>query len=299
MWHILGAGAIGLRWARKLVQAGESVELIFRDQTAIRAFRQHQNTVIYRSQTGEEQLKFNARSIDNPDFRVDNLLICTKSHAIQAAYQQIRTLLQPDAQLILLCNGYGPQQQIAQSSDPFAVWAASTTDAANLSSRFIVNLAGSGQTLIGPMNEKAALTSTPLLNLERHAYTQAIDAALWRKLAINACINPLTLIYQVKNGELVSQPSLYLKMKTLAEETERLSAQLGKPLFEQPLISVVTEVCRQTSDNISSMLQDYQAARTTEIDQINGSLIRIAQQTGIELPQHQRLLARIKDLLVT
>jgi len=106
VWHILGVGAIGMRWARKLKQAGEPVTLILRDEAKLREFVSAGSGIRYLSHVGEEFIPFPATSLNDPALRIENLLLCTKSYSLAAAYEAVVQKVVAGANLVLLCNGY-------------------------------------------------------------------------------------------------------------------------------------------------------------------------------------------------
>ena len=296
VWHILGVGAIGMRWARKLKQAGEPVTLILRDEAKLREFVDAGSGIRYLSHVGEEFIPFPATSLNDPALRIENLLLCTKSYSLAAAYEAVVQKVVAGANLVLLCNGYGVQQRLGADASAFRVWAASTTSGANSAAPFHLTLAGDGRTELGPLNNLAKESVHPLLNLPRHTKSADIEATLWRKVAVNACINPITALYELKNGEVLNHPNAYERMESVAAEIEELAIALDKPLFEKSLLKVAEDVCRTTAENLSSMLQDRQNRRASEIEQITGALLELASETSLTLPNNQRLLHEIRAI---
>jgi 2-dehydropantoate 2-reductase len=117
---------------------------------------------------------------------------------------------------------------------------------------------------------------------------------MWNKLLINAVINPLTAIFQIKNGELLN--SLYIKdlMMALLEEGRKVAKyaqiDISDDLWEQLL-----QVCERTAENQSSM-KDIAEGRITEIDWINGALLNWANPYKLALPTHQTVYRMVKYL---
>jgi 2-dehydropantoate 2-reductase len=156
-----------------------------------------------------------------------------------------------------------------------------------------VHRAGGGDTLLPPGFEALA-------QLLRHAgfaarIEPAIHAARLEKLLVNACINPLSALYRIRNGELAAPPYRE-QVRALAVEAARILAA------EEPSIEVtqaperVLKVIEATARNRSSMLQDVMAGRPTEIDAMTGALLRIARRHGLAAPLHEELLARVSAL---
>jgi 2-dehydropantoate 2-reductase len=116
---------------------------------------------------------------------------------------------------------------------------------------------------------------------------------VWRKLAINAVINPLSALLSVPNGELVA---LRWTARQLVEETTAVAQRVGQPLDPQETLAKVRASMRQTAGNTSSMLQDVRAGHRTEIDWINGAIVRLADRCGIEAPLNRQLVEMVRLL---
>src|SRR5690606_31726039 len=120
-----------------------------------------------------------------------------------------------------------------------------------------------------------------------------IEHCMWEKFAINVVINPLTAVLEVSNGKL-----LELKLQTvimqLIKELCLVADAKGFYLNQTEIYHQVAEVCRKTSKNISSMLQDIQNKRQTEIDSLNGAVAAYADQFRLTVPTHVALTEMIK-----
>ncbi|WP_169865015.1 2-dehydropantoate 2-reductase [Sutcliffiella halmapala] len=115
---------------------------------------------------------------------------------------------------------------------------------------------------------------------------------LKEKLIVNAIINPLTSLYNVKNGVLLSNPSFQETMKSLYDEIAFLVPEESKiKMWEH-----IQNICQKTAENWSSMQRDLEQARETEVDAILGYIIFLAQQKGINVPLTEFLYKSIKGL---
>jgi 2-dehydropantoate 2-reductase len=122
-----------------------------------------------------------------------------------------------------------------------------------------------------------------------------MDVRIWSKLTINAVINPLTAILRVKNGDLLLSPWVRSLMNDLYQETRMVATAKGI-LLPDELWDTMLSVCEATSLNHSSMLQDIEQSRRTEIDYINGSLVKMAKDLNLEIPTHQTVYHLVKAL---
>ena len=297
-WHILGVGAIGSVWAAQLHLAGYQVTLLLRNKQKLLTYQQ-QGLVYESDKLGRHQLNIDAELIETHS-PIENLLIVTKAFASLEALNSVAERLTPHSRVVMLQNGMGPQQQAAAQYPHLPIWAATTTDGAYLKKPFHVIRAGYGETLYGPINQSATEftgslfpTACPELQINQ---TPDILHKLWCKVAINAAINPLTALYQCKNGELLNTAERRNTVADLCDEISRVANACDQPLFEQPLFDVVAHVAKQTAGNFSSMHQDILHQRPTEIEQITGFICDEATRHGIATPINEALRHEIQAL---
>ncbi|HXH04441.1 MAG TPA: 2-dehydropantoate 2-reductase, partial [Candidatus Competibacteraceae bacterium] len=121
-----------------------------------------------------------------------------------------------------------------------------------------------------------------------------IKTRLWHKLAINCAINPLTALLGCRNGELLDLPGERRVLRIICEEAAQVMAAEGIIGDAEELYARVCIIIEATADNYSSMLQDLRAGRSTEIDYLNGYLLRQGAAHGIPLPCNTLLLDMIR-----
>ena len=119
--------------------------------------------------------------------------------------------------------------------------------------------------------------------------------ALYTKLAVNAVINPLTAIHNVKNGRL-ADPEYLPPMQAITQEIVMLAKRKELNLSYTQIWNTVLSIVHATSDNYSSMHQDIMHGRRTEVDFINGFVVREAQKIGLNVPENEKLLKHIHIL---
>lgn len=283
--HILGAGSIGLLLAVHL-GAHVPIVLLTRGQPV-------QPRVSVRLQEGDAVL---TRSVRHESVtatqRIEQLIVCTKSYDAEAAVLGVRSRLSDDAALLLMQNGMGSQQRVVEAV-PHALCAATSTEGAYRTAPFEVVHAGRGMTRIGPLRGEdpgwVSLFNAAGLNAESG---EPIQHFLADKLRINAVINPLTVRFRCRNGELLQRPEARQAMAKLAAEADAILGANGYR-FDRPALQAATDVVRATAGNFSSMYQDYQRGRPLEIDDINGYLVRLARRSGIDAPGHEAVLAEL------
>jgi 2-dehydropantoate 2-reductase len=112
-----------------------------------------------------------------------------------------------------------------------------------------------------------------------------IKSARLRKLLANVCLNPVTAVFRVRNGEIRNPPySLFAEM--LAFEAAPVLAAEGLRITPRQAVRRVMDVAKVTGGNRSSMLQDILAGRRTENEHLTGALLRLARRYRFAVPTH-------------
>lgn len=283
MISILGAGAIGQLLAHKLTEASIDCQLIVRDSQRYRADAwklEHQEHQTYH--------EISAKTVDDCG-ELRHLWICVKSHQLEAALQSIQAAITPDTTVVLFQNGMGHDTLAKKYVNPEQLYFASNTHGAFKSERQTVVYAGEGAITFGHLDHQPRpdWLSPKLLSALSGSWHPDIHAVLWQKLLINSVVNPLTAIYQCKNGELLDEDKKP-RVLALIDENKRLAKALGLTVAGSTKETTL-EVIQATAKNQSSMLQDVLNQQTTEINAINGYLLDQAARLGVQVPHHWRL----------
>lgn len=297
---IIGAGSLGLLLAGKLIQSGTKVKLWCRNEVQSSALAQKGLTVSFEDGQAQIQLpgdtfeaapvsQFSGTYLRDPG---DWIVVTLKQNAFHSA---LPALLEPlkNQKLHVVCfqNGYGHLEFLQAILPEASIWAAVTTEAAKRKTLTEVVHAGKGETKIGAYQHQDESAANSLITVLSAAgfvvsVSKEVDTLIYRKLLINAVINPLTAIWRIPNGELPASEERVQLMKELYSEAMRVYAACGIT-FEENMWETILEVCRATSRNISSMLADVLNWQATEIRWINGSIVAMAEHNGIEVPLHR------------
>lgn len=294
MWQIIGSGAIGCLWAANLLRSGQQVHLISREKETLQplctkplVYRDLQGAITHFNCSHSTQLVNNSSPI----------LVCVKAPQVKQALLQHLNNISHDQVIILMHNGMGTAEQVAEILPSNAIICATTANASLLNSPFNITQTGLGITYLGAFNEKA-LPFCHLATLLNNAlgnchWCDDIKDKLWLKLLINICINPLTAIFQVNNGHL-SANNHQQKIKQIIRETAPVLK--AEELALGDLLTTVNHVISATAQNYSSMNRDIYFQRLTENEYINGYLLKKASQHNIETPLTESLYTQIKVL---
>ncbi|CAD5106853.1 putative 2-dehydropantoate 2-reductase [Zestomonas carbonaria] len=296
-WHILGAGSLGGLWAARLARTGLPVRLILRDRARLAGYRRLGGlTLVEPEQTSLYPIP--AQTPDDPE-PIDRLLLACKAYDAEEAVASVAARLTPGAELILLQNGLGSQDAVAARLPRARCILASSTEGAFRDDNFRVVFAGQGFTWLGDPREPTAPAWLAELHAAGipHQWTPDILARLWRKLALNCAINPLTVLHTCRNGGLAEHAA---EVAGLCDELVELLRACGQDSAAEDLQAEVERVIQATAANYSSMYQDVAHGRRTEIGYLLGHALAEAQRHDLSLPRldelHRRLSAHLTRL---
>jgi len=282
---VLGCGALGQLWLTALRKHGHDVQGWLRVPQPYCSV----NLIEEDGRIFNESLTAN-----DPDFlaQSDMLLVTLKAWQVSDAVKALAATLPASSPVLLLHNGMGTIDELKSIHQPLLM--ATTTHAARRDGNIIVHVAG-GVTHIGPARAQdgdySYLADTLQDVLPDVAWHNHIRPQLWRKLAVNCVINPLTALWNCPNGELKNHQQL---VATLCAEVASVVEREGLHTSADDLRYYVDQVIESTAENISSMLQDVRAQRHTEIDYITGYLLKRARAHGISVPENARLYDMVK-----
>ena len=196
---------------------------------------------------------------------------------------------------MLFQNGLGFQNKICSALPEHNIWAAVTTHGARKKDKSDgphVYHTGEGETWFGALQVGLQLNSElpniqGLLPKKMDAvYCDDIQRLLWLKLAVNSVINPLSILYNTNNGNLLSAQFSDHLNRLISEIAFFLSKKnlSCKHTFSEKVYSVL----ENTSENISSSLQDFRNGQQTELPFINGYLLKVAKESNIEMFEHKK-----------
>ncbi|UVJ43226.1 putative 2-dehydropantoate 2-reductase [Pseudomonas sp. LS1212] len=293
-WHILGAGSLGSLWACRLARGGLPVHLILRDAARLKSYEAAGGLTLV--EHGHSQtLAIPAETPDAPT-PIHRLLVACKAYDAEQAVARLAPRLARDAELILLQNGLGSQDAVAALVPQARCIVASSTEGAFRESDWKVVFAGHGFNWLGDPGNPAPPTWLGDLQDSAipHQWTPDILTRLWRKLALNCAINPLTVLHDCRNGGLLDH---HCEVATLCAELSELLQKCGQPQAAVELQFEVERVIQATAANYSSMYQDVRQGRRTEIGYLLGHACRVAARHRCNLPHLQRLYRRLVEHL--
>jgi len=306
---IYGGGAVGLGIASCLIRPTHHVDIIARSGT-VAALRQDGlvRTGLFDRIHARPDSFGCYESLDRMGAgEYDLVLICTKSFDSGPAAEDLAAhgrAIGDDAGLVLFQNGWGSAEifrdHFAQSRiynarvitgfhrhRPNEVEVTVHADAIHIGSLF-----GADVSAVGPLCQAIREGGIPC------EPTGAIEKDLWAKMLYNCALNPLSAILGVPYGALAEETSTKMLMSRIVEEVFQVVKAAGyRTHWSQPgefLDVFYAKLIPDTAGHASSMLQDISAGKRTEIDALNGEVLRLAQQHGLDAPFNQAVYNLVK-----
>lgn len=303
---VVGCGAIGGVLAWQLAASGLPVTLAVRRETQAEALEQSGLSLFDPQHKLIGVQRPRVVTIRDSLVTQDIVFMATKAYDVAAATWDFRALIGQHTAVVSLQNGIGSIAEIASAlaeGEPSRIVRAVTNNGATRLSDTAVRMGGCGRTYLGTTpgghnaEQAADLAKISSLLVQAGWETELvgdIEPFLWGKLLVNAGINPVTALLGEPNRVLLENEAAATVSQLLVSEAKAVVAQLGIALpWEEPMTEV-WRVIRATGANRSSMLQDLETGRRTEIDYINGAVIDYGRRVCLTTTANEVVRALIK-----
>ena len=293
---IIGAGAMGSLFGGFLTLSREEVWLVDTWKDHIDVLRSKGISI---EERGEIQtVRVNATKDVTSVGKADLVLLFVKAYHTEKAVSDALALQKEDTVFLTLQNGLGNEEAICKQVDPRKVILGVTNHGATFLGPGRIRHAGWGKTTIGELDGKVTDRITRLAQVFTKAGIETevssnIHHLIWNKLFVNIGINAVAALTGLKNGRLLDYPETLRLMEALVSEVVAVARKKGI-LIEGDPIEKVKAVAEATRENRCSMGQDFDNRRKTEIDVINGAVVREAERLGIPVPYNQMITDLIK-----
>jgi 2-dehydropantoate 2-reductase len=305
MFLIMGAGSVGSFYGGLLASIGQKVVLIGREQHVdainknnLRIKGLIDKTVELSAITSPDELK---SVIRNPKKNIKYIIVTTKAHQTKDAIIQLKDYIAEKTIFVSLQNGIGLEETIKAVYPNNRIIRAITSIGVCKDVPGIINYTGVGQTLVGYKNPKELEIARELVTILNETVISAkiesnINGAVYTKTIVNCGLNPLVAINQVKNIEIIDNQELKELAAAIAQEAWQVAKELNIDLTVENPIAYMFDVIKKTGDNYNSMMIDIREKRKTEIDFINGKIVELGVQMGLEMPINKKIVETIHEI---
>lgn len=290
---VMGAGAVGCFFGGMLARAGHDVVLIGRPAhvDAIRAHGLRMDTRMF-----DEQVRLRADTEASAAQGADVVLFCVKSTDTVAAARELEPFLGPDTLLLSLQNGVDNAERLREVLRQ-PVSAAVVYVATEMAGPGHVKHHGRGELVIEPAPGAERVAQAFVASGVAVEISDNVRGALWSKLLINCAYNALSALSDQPYGELVKGEGVWTVMDQLLDEGHAVAEADGVRLVGD-VREAVRKIAVTMPGQFSSTAQDLRRGKPTEIDHLNGFLVRRGEALGIPVPANRVLhtLVRLAEL---
>jgi 2-dehydropantoate 2-reductase len=286
---VMGAGAVGCYYGFKLARAGHDVVLIGRPQH-VEAVKRH--GLRLETQTSDETVRVSASTEGNAVQGAQLVLFCVKSTDTESGAATIKSHLAPDAWVLSLQNGVENVDRL-RTLLLQEVIAAAVYVATEMVGPGHVRHHGRGDLVIE--RSKASDDVAIILNAAGvpTSISDNVRGALWTKLITNCAYNALSAITQLPYGRLVKGEGMALVLRNLIDECMAVAKADGVKL-PGDVDAAVRNIAETAAGQYSSTAQDLARGKRSEIDYLNGLIVRRGEALGIATPANRLLQAIVK-----
>ncbi len=296
--HIIGSGAMGSIYGGLLFRAGYDVTLIDVREDHLAAIRR--DGLRIEGVRGEHVVRIPAVERDAQLPPADLAIVFTDCNAIADAARNARRLLAPDGFAVTLQNGIGNVEALTASLGKARVAGGVTMNSGANPAPGCVVYTNAGVTSIGELDGRPSERIEALASMLNRAQIETRVVAdpmaqIWSKFVHNCAVNALAAVSGLRSGEIYRTPEMSALQDRVIDEILEVVERKGVALPEADPRKKIKEHCR-VRYNKPSMMQHVEQGRQTEIDALNGALLREAKALGIAVPYNEAVVAFVKGV---
>ena len=305
---VFGAGAVGLGLSSFLLQAGHRVHLVGKEQTVV-ALRKNglkRQGIFGPAFFTPQQLTASSNLAETGRETFDFYLVCTKSFDTENSARQLKsesTLAHQKSPIVLCQNGWGNAETFSRFFPPKQVYNARVITGFIRPEPHVVDVTVHAQPVhLGSLFDGNAtrlqlLADALSLGGLPSAVTDDIGKDLWAKMLYNCPLNALGAVLQVPYGHLGEDENSRAIMERIVREVFQVMQGLGHASHWQSagdyLKNFYEHLLPSTYSHESSMLQDIRTGRKTEIEALNGVIVREGRKLKINITCNETLRNQI------
>lgn len=286
---VIGAGAVGCYYGAKMLRAGHEVTLVGR-QVHVDAINERGLFLESASFTGfiPAQATTDVAALAPPDL----VLFAVKSGDTDSTARALKPILRPDTIVLSLQNGVDNPERLRAILDQ-PVIAAAVYVAAEMTGAGRVKHNGRGELIIGRSADSEALANMLCAAEVPTSVADNIEAVQWTKLITNCAYNALSAVAGISYGEMFKVDGTQAVVTNVVHECTSVARACGVS-FPADLLKNVLGLAANMPDQLSSTAQDLARGKPSEIDFLNGYIVRKGAEHGVPTPTNQALLVMVK-----
>jgi 2-dehydropantoate 2-reductase len=288
---VMGAGAVGCYYGGMLARAGHEVMLIARPQHVEAIER---DGLRLDTQHFDEHVNVAASTEASAVKGAQLVLFCVKSTDTDSAAKALAPHLEHDALLLSLQNGVENAERLRELL-PQEAAAAVVYVAAGMAGPGHVKHNGRGELVIEPSTKSEDVARAFAAADVPTEISDNVRGALWAKLVLNCAYNALSAITQLPYGRLVQGEGITRAMRDVVDECLAV-AKADHVTIPGDVDDAVRRIAETMQNQYSSTAQDLARGKTSEIDHLNGLIVRRGEALGVPTPANRLLHALVKAI---
>lgn len=289
---VMGAGAVGCYYGGMLARAGHEVVLIGRP-AHVEAMRR--DGLLLDTQSFRERVPVQASTSAEGVRGAGLVLFCVKSTDTAAAAAEMAPHLAPDASVLSLQNGVDNAERLRAALPGREVLPAVVYVATEMAAPGHVRHLGRGELVVGPGPRSEELVSLFGAAGVPVQVSDQVSGALWAKLLLNCAYNALSAITQQPYGRLVQGEGVEAVMRDVVNECVAVARAAGVSVPGDAW-QAVQRIAQTMPQQFSSTAQDLARGKLSEIDHLNGFVVRQGEALGVDVRANRVLWATVKLL---
>ena len=289
---VMGAGAVGCYYGAMLARAGHEVVLIGRP-SHVEAVRAH--GLRLETKAFDEQVRLDASTEPNAVQGAQLVLFCVKSIDTEAAAAQIRPHLSPDALVLTLQNGVDNDERVRAVLPSSEVAAAVVYVATEMAGPGHVKHHGRGELVIAPSRRSEQVAQQLVAAGVPTQISGNVRGSLWAKLVLNCAYNALSAVSQLPYGELVKGVGVAEVIRDVVAECLAVAKAEGVEI-PGDTDAAIRGIAQSMPSQYSSTAQDLARGKPSEVDHLNGFVVRRGEALGVPTPANRVLFVMVKLL---
>ncbi|HCX61729.1 MAG TPA: 2-dehydropantoate 2-reductase [Clostridiales bacterium] len=284
---ILGAGAMGCLYGGLLKERGNDVILV--DVSKPQVDEINKNGLALETAEGKRNIKIKAKFSQEVNEQPDLIILFTKTIHSKSALSSLKAIIGPETMVLSLQNGLGNDEVIKEFVRTDRIIIGTTNFPSDLLKPGNVRSLGKGATKImscnGEVTEKLKQVEVMLSDAGFNCIiTEDVFVSIWEKVAFNAACNALTAASRLKLGDVGKTDEGKELARSIAKEVVSVANAKNIHANAENVIKLIELDFVEHAEHMPSMMQDVLGNRTTEIDFINGAVVREAEKLGISVP---------------
>jgi 2-dehydropantoate 2-reductase len=286
---IMGAGAMGSLFGAHLAEAGHDVLLVDVDRTVVAAVEADGVRI------GDRVVRAPITADPSGRGTYDAILVLVKTYDTAAAAELAAPLVGPGTVVATLQNGIGGADVLREAFGPERVLAGVTYQGATVLAPGRIRHHMRGETFLGDDVAAAAPLAAALTEGGQPAHAlDPVAPRIWKKLTNNCMGNCTSALTGMSGGQMAGDDGILALQLAIATEAVAVAAGLGHDLDLEDCVHTNTSVLASSGDGRPSMLQDVEAGRRTEIETLNGAIVRHGDALGIDVPVNRAMVALVR-----